>query len=352
MGRGRRNKNRLPPGSAPGIVYTEQEAAAEISALQFDAKNVTEFKHVKTRDIPWDPQLNLVTWVDVIGTDDPQSWKELGKKFDLHPLAMEDAVNIPQRAKLDVYDSHCFIVLQMLHPHERSTEQISLFLGKNFVITVQQRPSACLAAVRERIHKNSKLRALKADYLAYAIIDAVIDTFFPILEAIGDDIDQLEDGFVHGVQKVKTAQIHDIKSDLVYLQRLTWGHRDFLRVLLRGEPNLIQAETIVYFRDCLDHTLQQLDLIDSFRDTASGLMELVFSTANHETNQVVKILTIITSIFIPLSFIAGVYGMNFDTRSPYNMPELHWEYGYPLVLGAMLLLAILLLSFFKYRKWI
>lgn len=296
-----------------------------------------------------------VTWVDVEGTGDPETFRQLGELFGLHPLALEDAVHLHQRPKVDEYGSTAFIALRMPAGSDPLTlEQLGIFLGQDFVVTVANRDNPCLEVIRERLRQaRGRVRTGGADYLAYAIADAVVDSYFPLFERYSDQLDQIENQLPELVDQRGVAEIYAVRHDLHALRRILWPTREAMAQLARGEGGALTADTRTFVRDCHDHTIQLLDLLEGCRDLAASLMELHATSVSLRMNEVMKVLTLISTIFIPLSFITGLYGMNFDRQaSPFNMPELHWRYGYPFALGLMLLMVSSLLLFFWRKGWL
>lgn len=296
-----------------------------------------------------------VLWVNVSGLGDEAILLALGEIFGLHRLALADVVNVYQRAKADRYADHMFLVARMLeNTHPIQTDQMSMFFGTSFVITFQERPGDCLGPLRERIRgAGGKVRSSGTGYLAYAILDAVVDGYFPILEEFGERLEKLEGEITEEPSRRSIGEIHDVKRDLLTLRRSIWPIREMLGSLLRESNPYFSGDDRYYFQDTYDHSVQVIDLLESFRELSSGLMEVYLSSVSNRLNEVVKLLTIFTSIFIPLSFIASIYGMNFDTRvSRWNMPELEWVYGYPFALALMAAVAGGLLYFFRRKGWI
>jgi magnesium transporter len=296
-----------------------------------------------------------VTWVDVEGTGDAETFRQLGELFGLHPLALEDAIHLHQRPKVDEYGATAFIALRMPASGEHlELEQLGIFLGHDFVVTVVNRDNPCLEVIRERLRQaRGRVRNAGADYLAYAIADAVVDSYFPLFERYSDLLDQVESQIPQLVDRRGVAEIYAVRHDLHALRRILWPTREAIAQLARGEGGPITPETRTFLRDCHDHTIQLLDLLEGCRDLAASLMELHASSVSLRMNEVMKVLTLIATIFIPLSFITGLYGMNFDTSvSPLNMPELHWRHGYPFALGLMLLTAGGLLGYFWRKGWL
>jgi magnesium transporter len=239
------------------------------------------------------------------------------------------------------------------HEHDgEAGEQISLFIGEGFVITFQPEPGDCFDPVRQRIGNGRKLVSKGSDYLAYALIDACVDSYFPLLEQIGERVEHTEDRVFLEPHPDQVTEIHDLKRELLHLRRATWPMREMLNSLIREEHKLISADTRIYLRDVYDHAIQLMDIVETYREISSGLMEGYLSSQSARMNEVMKFLTLIATIFIPLSFLAGLWGMNFDQSSPYNLPELKWYFGYPIALGVMLTLAVGMLSFFRWKKWL
>jgi len=297
-----------------------------------------------------------VTWVNVAGLGDMHVVLKIGELFGLHELALEDVVHVHQRPKIEEYDSHLFIVARMVHLNERaSTEQLSLFVGKNFVVTFQEYAGDCFEILRERIRSSEKLpvRNSNADYLAYALLDATVDAYFSVLDEYGQRLDALEDELsVHSSTEM-LGRIHDLRTDVRVLSRAIWPQRENVHKLLNEHNQLISSETEIYLRDLYDHTVQIVELLATYREACADLRDFYMSVVSNRMNEVMKVLTIIATIFIPLSFIAGVYGMNFDVHaSGWNMPELSWSFGYPAVLGFMASCAGGMLLFFRSKGWI
>ena len=290
-----------------------------------------------------------VTWVNVEGLGDSDVVRRLGDVFGLHKLALEDVLNNHQRAKVEQYGDHLFIVARRLegetHLHG---DQLAMFLGKRFVVTFHQRAGDGLDPVRERLRKGrGVIRTSGPDYLAYALLDCVVDSYFPILEHIGEQIENLERAIIGGTDRQTISRIHAVKSRLLALRRVIWPLREALHVLIRDPVPVIQEETRVFLRDCADHTFQIIDLVETYRELTGDLMELYHSSLSVRTNEVMQVLTVIATIFIPLTFVVGIYGMNFD-----HMPLLKWKWGYPAVWVLMASIAGGLLLFFRSKGWL
>ncbi len=353
---------RTQPGARPGTVTVKPDAPPpEIRVIRFGPDTIDDQEQVDVEDLPELIGAYPVTWVNVNGLGDADVIKKIGKLFSIHRLALEDVVNVHQRAKVEDYENHLFIVARMVSLIEDSksgsrrlqSEQLSLFLGPNFVLTWQERPGDCFESVRQRLKVAGRpIRKSGADYLAYALLDAVIDAYFPLLDFYGQRLDQLDDEVADDVRPQIMARIHDVKGDLRGLRRAIWPHRAAINELME-QVDLVSDQTRLYLRDVYDHTLYILDVLESHRETCSDLRDYYLSAVSNRMNEVMKVLTIIATIFIPLSFIAGLYGMNFDSEvSQYNMPELHWAFGYPLALGIMFVVAAGMLLFFRWKGWL
>jgi magnesium transporter len=296
-----------------------------------------------------------LVWVNVDGLGDAETLHRIADMFGIHKLALEDVVHVHQRAKVEDYTDQLFVVARMLSSVDDriGTEQISLFLSSGIVLTFQEQKGDCLEPVRERIRKSKgRIRKAGADYLAYAILDAVVDAWFPVLEDYGELLEDLEDRILGDADRETVAEIHRVKRDLLTVRRAIWPMRETVNGLSR-EESLVQKETLLYLRDCYDHVTQIIEIVESYRDMASGLMDLYLSSVSNRMNEIMKVLTIIATIFIPLTFIAGIYGMNFNTdASPLNMPELKWRYGYPAVWILMLAIGGVMLLFFRRVGWL
>jgi magnesium transporter len=349
-------KRRAAPGTAPGSLTVDPQAPKPvIRLLAYNSEKYIERDIVDPQELRHFLGHWHVCWVDVDGLGDAHTLEQIAAIFHLHPLAMEDVVNVHQRAKVDTFGDRTFMVTHMFSMTEHlESEQVSLFLGPDFVITFQERPGDCLEPVRERIRKQeTRVREADAGYLAYAILDAVTDHYFPILEAYGERLEVLEDRIVARPDRGVVAEIHDMKRELLYVRRAIWPQREALNTLVRDEIPHISAETRLYLRDCYDHSVRIIDLLETYREVCSDLMDLYLSSISNRMNEIMKVLTIISTLFIPLTFVVGVYGMNFDTQaSPWNMPELKWPFGYPLCVALMIAIAIGQLFFFRHKGWI
>jgi len=347
-----------PPGTSPGTLTAsepEHEVPLRIILTDYTDSEFTE-KDIASGEesLPFLPR-DTVTWIHVHGHANPETLRQLGKVFDLHPLALEDVINTGQRPKVDVYDGQLFVV--MSHPRingdDVEIEQVSLFYGKNYVISFYPGERDPFELVRRRLRTHaSKIRARKADYLMYALLDVVVDEGFPVLEDFGDQVEELEQKLLGTPDRDTLRDIHTIKRELVLLRRMLWPQREVLNSLIRDEDAYIDPDIILYFRDCYDHTIQIMDLIETYRDMTTSMLDLYLSSVSNRLNDIMRVLTVIATIFIPLTFITGVYGMNFgNEKSPWAMPELHWYYGYPLIWGIMIALGAGMLVYFKRKRW-
>jgi magnesium transporter len=346
-------------GSMPGTLKIPKNAPlTEIILIDYSEAERTRVQLEKPEDsIPYLDTAS-VSWVDVLGLGSEDVLRQLGKVFNLHPLVLEDIVNVPQRPKVEDYEDHVVIISQMVLVKENGTgfwvEQVSLILGKHYLLTVQEEPSRdCFQPVRDRIRTGKgAIRKQGPDYLAYTLIDSIIDGFFPVLEAYGEQIEELEDEVVANPTRRTIERIYQVRRELLALRRAIWPQRDAINSIIRDGSDLISPEVRVYLRDCYDHAVQVMDMVETYRELTSGLMDIYLSSVGNKMNEIMKLLTVISSIFIPLTFIAGVYGMNFSTeKSPLNMPELNWYWGYPACLGLMTAIALGLIYFFWRRGW-
>ena len=297
-----------------------------------------------------------VLWINVDGLGDARALNKLGRLFNLHNLALEDVVNRHQQSKVEQYSDHLFVVMNMItHSEGLQSEQVSLFLGKNFVITFQAGlPGDCLDPVRNRIREDrGRIRRAGADYLAYSILDGIIDGYFPVLEAMGEQVEHLEDVILRRPVPRAITELHEVKRDLMCLRRIVWPLRESIHTLLRDPCDLISEPTRIYLRDCYDHCVRLIDLVEVFRELASDLFDLYLSSISHRMNDVMRLLTVFSVIFAPLTFIAGIYGMNFDPdTSPWNMPELRWFWGYPAAIMLMAAVGFGMLFFMARKGWL
>lgn len=346
--RGIDKKVGTPPGT---LIYTgDKNEEFEITVIDYNASG---YRKIKIKDVDEcesfkDP--STVTWIDVVGLHRVDAIEKIGKTYNLHPLVLEDILNIHQRAKIEYFEDYIFIVLKMLtyddKSHEIESEQISMVLGDGFVFTFQERISDIFDPIRDRIENDKgAIRKRGADYLLHALIDIIVDHYYVILEKLGEEIESLESAVITNPSHDTVQAIHKFKSNLISMRRSAWPLREVLSQLSKGDSRLI-TEALLYFRDVYDHTIQAIDTVEMFRDMASSLLDIYLSSISNKTNEIMKVLTIIATIFIPLTLIAGIYGMNFK-----YMPELEWRYGYPMVLIVMFVIGIGMVVYFKRKGW-
>lgn len=358
--KGLRTRRTHGPGEAPGKVKAPLEAEkTRIQLIAYDGQRMVEKQNPDADDITNARNEYRVVWVNVDGLSDAKVIVELGKLFRLHELALEDVVNTHQRSKLEPYDEHLFVIAHMAsmagtaESQQIETEQVSMFLGEKFVVTFQERQGDCFDPVRKRLRKRrGRIRNQQADYLLYALLDSILDAYFPLLDVFADRLENMEDRIVSGDGQHTRLEVHDMRSDMLMLRRVLHPLREAIKELMREESGLLRTETVVYLRDCYDHSAQLIDLLETYREMCSDMRDYYLSMISHRMNEVMKLLTIISTIFIPLSFIAGLYGMNFDTAHSLNMPELSWAYGYPVVVGIMGLIGFGLMVFFWRKGWL
>lgn len=349
-------RRQTKPGAAPGTLIPPSDAApTRITVICYSPTELHEEELPEIGRLSELLQRWPVTWVNLEGLSNAQALESLADLFGIHPLAMEDVVHVHQRPKLEDYGDYLFIVTRMIEDADPlRTDQTSMFLGRNFLLTIQERPGDCLNPLRERLRKNAgKLRHSGPDYLAYAILDATLDAFFPIVERYGDRMEQLDDAVATAPTPEIVSELHRLRNNLLQVRKTMWAQRDALLELIRDDFPFVSHETRVYLRDCVDHTAQILDVVETYREMCADLRDYYLSHMSFRMNQVIKVLTILSTIFLPLGFVTGLYGMNFDPeRSPWNMPELRWYYGYPLSLLVMAIMTIGLLIYMKRRGWL
>lgn len=343
------------PGSPPGVLNVPADTRrTTIRVIQYSEDDFLEEEIDEVRQISEFLSDTGVTWIDVDGLGDGEAFHEFSELFGLHKLALEDVVNLHQRSKVDEYGDHLFIVLRMVSTHEHvDSEQLSLFVGRNYVISFREHPGDCLEPVRDRLRRSrGRIRQAGADYLAYALIDAVVDAYFPVVDGYGERIEQLDGLLASGQSLNFLDALHNLRADLMQLRRAIRPMRDSLLLLNDDPHSLVTVETRFHLRDCYDHTIQLIELLDTYREMCGDLRDYYMSAVNNRMNEVMKVLTVIATLFIPLSFIAGVYGMNFNTKYAANMPELNWPYGYPFALSLMGLIGAGLFAFIWRKGWL
>jgi len=347
----RSKKAGLPPGTLVHIGERKTEKI-KITIMDYDE---TQFQVRETETLeecyPFKDRPTII-WINIDGIHEIETLEKLGDCFGLHPLTLEDILNTDQRPKIEDYGEYIFIVLKMLYPDDDTgeilAEQVSLVLGQNFVISFQEREGDIFNSVRERIRSGKgRIRKMGADYLVYSLLDSIVDNYFIILEKLGERIELLEEKLITNPVPETINLIHKLKREMIFLRRSVWPLREVIGSIERGESSLIKGSTNIYLRDVYDHTIQVIDTIETFRDILSGMLDIYLSSVSNRLNAVMKVLTIIATIFMPLTFIAGIYGMNFK-----YMPELEWRLGYPVILLTMVSIGVLMLVSFRKKKWL
>ncbi|MCG6941419.1 MAG: magnesium/cobalt transporter CorA [Thiohalocapsa sp.] len=348
-----------PPGTAPGtLAVVASEVPPQIRLIDYTPTHYEE----KVLGAPAEcaPFLGAesTTWIDVQGNAPPDVLRELGRLLNLHSLALEDILNKGQQAKLEEYDEHVFVVMHLPTLDESDAlrvEQVSFFLARGLLVSFYGQAQEPFEPIRQRLRKRiGRLRKHGSDYLLYALLDVVVDHAFPLLESYGERIEALEDEVLEQPRQDILTKVYQLRRELLLLRRMCWPQRDVLNDLFRGDCDCIEPETTLFLRDCYDHTVQILDLVEAYREMVAGLLEVYLSSLSNRLNESMRLLTIIATLFIPLTFIAGVYGMNFgnNTESWWAMPELRWAYGYPAIWALMIGIAAVMLYLFKRNKWL
>ena len=349
-------QHRSRPGTAPGTLIASEEAVpVSLRLIAYRGEHFEEKTNPDLSEIRAARERGGVLWLDVVGTDPISLLEEIGALFKIHPLVLEDVVNTHQRPKVEVFDDQIFIVTRMpVARNSCETEQVAMLLGTGHIVTFQEKAGDCFEPVRDRLRRGRpRLRSSGADYLAYALLDSVVDHYFPVLEHYGEYLEALEDRLPSAGSELPMVAIYDAKRDLLALRRALWPQREMLSAIMREETALVTKSTRIFLRDVYDHVIQQMDMLETYREIASGLVDMALSFAGMRMNEIMKVLTVIATIFIPLSFIAGVYGMNFDSSiSRWNMPELHWRYGYPFALALMVAVAAGLVWYLRRKRWL
>ena len=345
----RSKKAGLSPGSLVHVGETYVDKST-ITITSYDEANFSEKVAGAVADLPVKKEEPGITWINIDGLQNTQLMEELGKIYGLHPLVLEDILNTTQRPKMEDYCDYLYIVLRNFGDQKNSaliSEQISIILGKNFVLSFCEKESALFDPVRDRLRNNKgRIRKLGADYLTHALIDNIVDNYFLVLENIEEKIELLEDELVKRTAPLIIQGIHALKRDLILLRKSLWPLREAISSLERSDSTLISETANVYFKDIYDHIIAIVDTVETSRDMLSGMLDIYLSSVSNKLNEVMKVLTIIATLFMPLTFLAGVYGMNFK-----YMPELEWHWGYFGVLIAMAIIALFMLYYFKRKKW-
>lgn len=354
MSLSKKSKYHKKIGQIPGtITYTgEKSNPLVIEVFDYTSDSLNEFSPKTIEDTFQYKFSNSVTWINIDGLNNTKDIEKIGRHFDIHPLNLEDIVNVGQRTKIDDYPEYLFLVLKMLYynkTNEIVSEQVSFTMGNNYVLTFQESEGDVFGPIRDRLRNTKgRIRTLGVDYLLYALIDAITDHYYAIIEIMGNKVETLEDHLFDGQNNHEISkQIQELKRELLKVRRSIFPLRDILNRLEKIDNTLVQDKTLRYFRDVYDHVIQISESIEIYREMIWGLMDMYMTSINNKMNEVMKVLTIIATIFIPLTFIAGIYGMNFE-----NMPELKFKYGYFLVWVVMIVLFAFMLLYFKRKKWL
>ncbi|MBU6229437.1 MAG: magnesium/cobalt transporter CorA [Cyanobacteria bacterium REEB459] len=347
------------PGSLPGTLNIPPDALpTELVLLAYGPEAMANQTLEQLDQCRALAETYPVRWIDARGLGSEDKLWQFTQVFAIPPLMLEDVVNVPHRPKIAFYDHQILLIMQMVRPKSSGTgvgsEQVSLILGKGFLVTFQEEPNwDSFEPVRDRIRRGTgSIRRLDSDYLAYALLDTIVDSFFPVLESLGETLEDLENEVIESPSRATIEKIYLMRRGLMKLRRLIWPQRNVINSLIRDSDELISPEVKIYLQDVYDHIVQVVDILENYRETASSLVDVYLSSISNRMNEVMKLLTVISSVFIPLTFIAGVYGMNFDpSKSPLNMPELEWYWGYAACLGLMALVAGLQVFLFWRRGW-
>lgn len=348
-----RSKKKL--GQVPGsVVYTGEKVKDKLflEAFDFTKDSCTETQLQSVENVFDFKDTPTVSWININGLNHVQQIEKLGQHYNIHPLVLEDIVNIAQRPKIDEYDDYLFLVLKMLYYDDDKnivSEQVSFILGKNYVLSFQESEGDVFNAVRDRIrHAKGRVRSMSSDYLLYTLIDAIVDHYFSIIEILGDKVEDFETAIFSNVVDDNTSKnIQDLKREILRVRRAIFPLREVLNRIEKNDNNLIHKKTLTYYRDIYDHLVQVSENIDIYREMIWSLMDMYMTSISNRMNEVMKVLTIMASIFIPLTFIAGIYGMNFE-----YIPELKYRYGYFVVWGVMILIFLGMMYYFKRKKWL
>ena len=344
-------KSGLPPGT-PIYVGKKKDEKVKVTCIQYKDDQFEE-KEVKSIDDCF-PIKNkpAVTWINIDGVHQFENIEKIGKKFKIHPLVLEDIMHTGQRPKMEDFENYLFIVLKMFQYDEdktqTKTEQVSLIFGSNYLISFQEDEGDVFDPIRERIRTDrGRIRKMGVDYLAYSLMDAIVDNYFTVLEKIGESIEDIEDEMLKNPTPEILQIIHTLKRELIFLRKSVWPLREVISRLERWESPLIEKSIDIYLRDVYDHTIQVIDALETFRDMLSGMLDVYLTSVSNRMNEVMKVLTIIATIFIPLTLVTGIYGMNFK-----YMPELNSPWGYPMVYIVMLIISLVMLIYFRRKKWL
>jgi magnesium transporter len=348
----RSQKAGLPPGSLVHIGEQKSERT-RVFLMDYNEERLEEKEITDIDSCALYKDQSSVTWINVIGLHQVEVLEKLNACFGLHPLVLEDILNTEQRPKLEDFGGYVYIVLKTLflnggRGEEVGKDQVSLILGPNFVLSFQEKEGSLFNPINDRIRSGKgRLRKMGPDYLIHAILDTIVDQYFIVLEKLGERIEDLEEELMDRPRPATLQAMHQLKREMIFLRKAVWPLREVISGLERGESPLIQQSTGIYLRDIYDHTIQVIDTIETYRDMLSGMLDIYLSSMSNRLNEIMKVLTIISTIFIPLTFIVGWYGMNFK-----HMPELEWPWSYPMVIMVMLIIVLVMLFYFRKKKWI
>ncbi len=347
------SKRYHPPGTPPGTLTHLQQcpvAAGKMHWFEYTDQNCHETAHPTWEQCTKAAQSQNSNWLDIVDVHDPNTVRQIGEIFGLHPLALEDVLNVGQRPKVDFLANHTFVIMNLPHlnNNEIQLEQVSLFMDEHHLLSFCSGEGKALEPVRERLRQNfGKIRQRGMPYLLYMLLDVIIDSAFPLLESVGEQVEDLEEGLLLSPTKNMIQDLHQLKRELLLLRRALWPQREVVSRLIQHDGDLVPTNLHPYFSDCYDHAVQIIDLIETYREMLSGMLDIYLSSLSNRMNDIMRVLTIVGTIFIPLSFLVGVYGMNFE-----NMPELHWHYGYYGLWGIMIGIVAVMLAIFKWRNWL
>lgn len=341
-----------PPGTP---IYTGNKTTQipKITVIHYDEENFNQVTGTEFEECLREYQEKGVTWLNIDGLHDIQLIEKIAKQFKLHPLTVEDILNVDQRSKVEEYEGYIYATCKLIVWHQKthtfSTEQLSIVFSKNFVISFQEHENTIFDNIRKRLSSspNQRLRQQGSDYLVYRLIDTVVDQYFFVVEGLSDQIEKLEESIISSTKPQTPRTLYRLKRQLLLLRKAIWPMREAISHLSHIEGSMITSFTRLYLRDVYDHTVQAIDTLETYRDMITSMLDMYLSTLTNRMNEIMKTLTIIATIFIPITWVASVYGMNFEF-----MPELHWRWGYPIVLSTMLLITILMLTYFRRKKWI
>lgn len=340
-------------GAPPGTLFyngKEREGRIKITLIEYNDQEYFEDEYYDLSDCLSHVKPNMVKWINVEGLHKPELIEHIGKIYNIHPLTMEDIVHVDQRPKFEDFEHYVVAIMKMIsYTTEVNSEQLAIILCENTVLSFQEpHHGDAFDIIRNRLRQGKgRVRKLGADYLAYALMDAVVDCYFVAIEKIGDKIEEIEEEIISDSDKKSILQLYHLKREMIYLRKQVWPLRDMINNMIRSETTLINPTSDIYLRDLSDHVTRIIDTVETYRDLLSGIMDIYLSSNSNRMNEVMKVLTIMSSIFIPVTFIAGVYGMNFE-----NMPELKTQNGYFIVWGVMIAVIVGLLIYFKRRKWL